>query len=159
MGADGRCVDRCGHAATDPQPSGAEIYCSGSYDGSGTMNEGERVAALTSAELRDFRRLAGFMVPASSEYGVPGADDEIIFADIVRSLGRDTSAVRAALASLHKIAEGDFCGLDETKAELAAMTLLSDAGPIVTAVGRTVLQCYYRDDRVVQALGLETVPP
>jgi len=123
------------------------------------MNEGERVAALTSAEFRDFRRLAGFMVPASSEYGVPGADDEIIFADIVRSLGRDTSAVRAALASLHKIAEGDFCGLDETKAELAAMTLLSDAGPIVTAVGRTVLQCYYRDDRVVQALGLETVPP
>jgi len=46
-------------------------------------------AELTTAELRDLRRLAGFMVPASAEYGVPAADDEAIFADIVRSLGRD----------------------------------------------------------------------
>ena len=37
------------------------------------------------------------MVPASAEYGVPGADDEAIFADIVRSLGRDRDAVRNAL--------------------------------------------------------------
>ena len=44
-------------------------------------------AELTTAELRDLRRLAAFMVPASAEYGVPGADDETIFADIVRSLG------------------------------------------------------------------------
>ena len=33
-------------------------------------------AELTPAELRDLRRLAAFMVPASAEYGVPGADDE-----------------------------------------------------------------------------------
>jgi hypothetical protein len=46
-------------------------------------------AELTPAELRDPRRLAAFMVPASAEYRVPGADDEETFADIVRSLGRD----------------------------------------------------------------------
>ena len=54
------------------------------------------------------RRLAGFMVPASAEYGVPGADDEAIFADIVRSLGRDERDVRKALAMLREIAGGDF---------------------------------------------------
>jgi hypothetical protein len=54
---------------------------------------------LTTAELRDFRRLAGSMVPASAEYGVPGADDEAIFADIIHSLGRDKNAVRKALAA------------------------------------------------------------
>jgi hypothetical protein len=71
-------------------------------------------AELTTAELRDLRRLAGFMVPASAEYGVPGADDEAIFADIVRSLGRDKSAVRNALAMLREIAGGDFTvGRDE----------------------------------------------
>jgi hypothetical protein len=89
---------------------------------------------LTSTERRDLRRLAGFMVPASVEYGVPGANDEAIFADIVRSLGRDRNDVRASLAILREIAGGDFVGLADAKAEAAAMTLLGrgrsdDRGP------------------------------
>ena len=47
---------------------------------------------LSEAQRRDLRLIAGFMVPASEEYGVPGADDAAIFADIVRSLGRDRAA-------------------------------------------------------------------
>ena len=89
-------------------------------------------AELTSAELADLRRLAAVMVPASAEYGVPGANDEVIFADIVRSLGRDRNAVRKALAILREIAGGDFTGLDEAKAEAAAMTPLSREDPVVT---------------------------
>jgi len=114
---------------------------------------------LTPAEQRDLRRLAGFMVPASVEYDVPGADDAVIFADIVRSLGRDLNAVRQALAMLRAIAGGDFAALDDTKAEAAAMTLLGEEGPVITALGRAVLQCYYRDDRVFRALGLEPRAP
>jgi len=116
-------------------------------------------AELTSAEWRDLRRLAAFMVPASAEYGVPGADDEAIFADIVRSLGRDRNEIRKALAMLREIAGGDFAGLDEATAEAAAMTLLSREGPVLTALGRAVLQCYYRDDRVMRALGIEPRAP
>jgi hypothetical protein len=116
-------------------------------------------AELTPAELRDLRRLTGFMVPASGEYGVPGADDAAIFADIVRSLDRDRDAVRAALVMLREIACNDFAGLDESKAEAAAMTLLSRDGPTMAALGRAVLQCYYRDDCVMRALGLEPRPP
>jgi hypothetical protein len=59
-------------------------------------------AELTRTELRDLCRLAGFMVPASAGFGVPGANDDAIFADIVRSLGRDWDAVRAALAAAKK---------------------------------------------------------
>ncbi len=55
---------------------------------------------LTTAELRNLRRLAGFMIPADAGHGVPGADDEIIFADIVRSLDRDLQAIRAGSATL-----------------------------------------------------------
>ena len=114
---------------------------------------------LTPAELWDLRRLIGFMVPSSADYRVPGANDGAIFADIVRSLGRDQSAVRTALAVLREMAGGDFAAIDEAEAEATAMALLRREGPEVTAVGRAVLQCYYRDERVIRSLGLEPGPP
>jgi hypothetical protein len=119
----------------------------------------DRGTQLTPAELCDLRRLAGYMVPASAEYRVPGADDEAIFGDIVRSLGRDRSAVRKILAMLCEMAGGDFSGLDDAKAEAMALALLARGGSDMTALGRAVLQCYYRDDRVFIALGLEPRPP
>jgi hypothetical protein len=114
---------------------------------------------LTLTDLRDLRRLAGFMIPAAAEYGVPGADDETIFADIVRSLGRDQSDVRKALATLQELAGEDYAALPDGEAEAMAMTLLRRELPEITALGRAVLQCYYRDDRVVRSLGLEPRPP
>ena len=114
---------------------------------------------LTATERRDLRRLVGFMVPASAEYGVPGADDETIFADIVDSLGRDQDDVRKALAMLRDMTDGDFAALDDAKAEAAAMLLLSHEGPVSIALGRAVLQCYYRDDRVMRAVGREPRSP
>ena len=90
---------------------------------------------------------------------MPGADDAAIFADIVRSLGRDRNDVRKALTLLREIAGGDFAAIGEAEAEAAAMTLLGRQGPEITALGRAVLQCYYRDDRVIGSLGLEPGPP
>ena len=101
----------------------------------------------------------GFMVPSSTDYRAPGANDGAIFADIVRSLGRDQSAVREALAMLREMAGGDFAALDEAEAETTAMALLRREGPEITALGRAVLQCYYRDERVIRSLGLEPGPP
>ncbi len=46
---------------------------------------------LSPGETSDLQRLAGIMLPASDEYAVPPADDAIIFADILGSLGRDTA--------------------------------------------------------------------
>lgn len=110
---------------------------------------------LTTRELRNLRRLAGFMVPADVEYGVPGADDETIFADIILSLGRDAQAVRTALAMLQEIAGLRSLDIDEA----AAMALLGRDDPVVKALGRAVLQCYCRDDRVLRSLGIEPVAP
>jgi hypothetical protein len=59
------------------------LHRSQPHDGHGAMSAVEDPGTkLTPAEWRDLRRLAAFMVPASAEYGVPGADDEAIFADI-----------------------------------------------------------------------------
>src|SRR6202012_3024033 len=114
---------------------------------------------LTPTELRDLRYLAGIMIPISEEYAVPGADDEAIFAEIVRSLGRDKSAVKAALAILREIAHGDFSDLNMASAQAAAMSLLARDAAEVVALGRAVLQCYYRDDRVMRSLGVEAIAP
>jgi hypothetical protein len=116
-------------------------------------------AELTTNESRNLRRLASFMVPADAAYGVPGADDETIFADIVHSLGRDAQAVRTALATLREIAGEDFHSMDAEQAEAAAMDLLGRDDPAVKALGRAVLQCYYRDDRVLRSLGIEPLAP
>jgi hypothetical protein len=43
--------------------------------------------------------------------------------------------------------------------EAAAMALLSRDDPVMKALGRAVLQCYYRDDRVLHGLGIEPVAP
>ncbi len=114
---------------------------------------------LSPAESRDLRRIAGIMIPASAEFGVPGADDPLIFADIARSLGRDIGDVRAALAALSVLAGCAFADLDDQRAASVAEVFLARADRAVATLGRTILQCYYRDDRVVRALGQEPRPP
>jgi hypothetical protein len=109
---------------------------------------------LTEAELRDLRCVAGLMVPASGRFGVPGADDRAVFADIVASLGRDTALVRQALGALAGIA-----AMAAPEQQAAAASFRSAGGPALAALHRAVLQCYYRDDRVVRSLGLEPRPP
>jgi hypothetical protein len=110
---------------------------------------------LSTAEVAVLRRVAGIMIPANHAFGVPGADDPMIFADIVRSLGRDTADVRTALIALG----AGFRELDETEAEAAAGVVLGRDDRVSAALGRAVLQCYYRDDRVLEALGLEARAP
>ncbi len=121
------------------------------------QNESENV--LSPPELRDLQCVAGMMIPASSEYGVPGADDAVIFADIVKSLGRDLNDVRHALATLAEMAGGAFADRDAARRYAVAEAFRARGGPQVAALSRAVLQCYYRDDRVVSSLGLEPRPP
>ena len=116
-------------------------------------------SGLSTRDLRDLRRLAGFMVPADIDCGVPGADDELIFADIIRSLGRDAQAVHRALKVLQEIAGQELDNLAPERAEMAMSTLLNLDDPVVKALGRAVLQCYYRDDRVLHGLAIEPLPP
>lgn len=116
-------------------------------------------AALSSSEAQNLRRVAGMMIPASTEYGVPGADDALIFSDILRSLGRDVADVREALGALTQLAHGCFAGLDDTSAESVLQRFLASGGAAAAVLGRVILQCYYRDDRVLHSLGVEPRAP
>lgn len=114
---------------------------------------------LTQTERDDLRAIAGVIVPASAEHDVPGADDPAIQADMLATLGRDTEPVREALAQLTRLAGGAFTALDPARRGDVAGELRARGGAAVATLARVVLQCYYRDDRVVRSLGLEPRPP
>jgi hypothetical protein len=114
---------------------------------------------LTSAQRDDLRIIAGLIIPASQEFDVPGADDPAIQADIVATLGRDMVLVRDALDQLADLAGAPLADLDPTRREAVAVELRAKGGAAVATLTRVVLQCYYRDDRVVLSLGLEPRPP
>jgi len=121
--------------------------------------QSESETGLSPVQSRDFRRLAGIMIPASEAFAIPGADDAAIFDDILHSLGRDRDDVRAALTRLADLSGGSFAELDPARQEAVAEAFLSGNTPEITTLGRVVLQCYYRDDRVMRSLGLDPRPP
>jgi len=115
--------------------------------------------ALSAAEHRDLSDIAGTMIPASAAWGVPGADDPAILADIVKSLGRDLSLVREALGAIGAKSGGAFATLDCDQREALINAYYKTGGAAAVPLGRVVLAAYYRDDRVLLALGLEARAP
>jgi hypothetical protein len=115
--------------------------------------------ALTPAQRDDLRTVAAMIIPASAEYKVPGADDAKIQADILATLGRDTKRVMEALDHLARLAGRPLAELDPARRVAVAKEFRSSGGASAATLTRVVLQCYYRDDRVVHSLGLELRPP
>lgn len=115
--------------------------------------------ALSPDQTRALRAFAGTMIPASAEHGVPGADDDLIFADMTRDLGRDHADVVAALARLDALAGGAFADLAADRRLAVANQWRAEGGPAFQGLTRVVLLAYYRDDRVMRSLGQEPRPP
>ena len=114
---------------------------------------------LTSAQRDNLHTVAAMIVPASDEYKVPGADDPAIQADILTTLGRDTKLVAAALDHLARLAGQPFAELDAARRDAVAQEFRSSGGAAAATLVRVVLQCYYRDDRVLRSLGIELRAP
>lgn len=100
---------------------------------------------LTPAECATLREAAGLMIPADPSLGMPAANDPLILTDIEKSIGRDLAPVRQALA-------GFAPGRDIND-------WYASGGLATRALGRVVLAAYYRDDRVLRALGHEARAP
>jgi hypothetical protein len=115
--------------------------------------------SLSTEQARDLRALAGAIVPPSAAYGVPGADDELIFKDILRSLERDHDDICRALAHLAALSGGAFADLAQERRTEVAANFREVGGAPLSALVRVVLLCYYRDDRVMRSLGQEPRPP
>lgn len=114
---------------------------------------------LTAAQRDDLRNLAAMIVPASDAYKVPGADDPAIQADMLATLGRDTVQVREGLDHLARLAGKRLADLDPARRDAVAQEFRTSGGGAAATLVRVVLQCYYRDDRVLRSLGLELRAP
>jgi len=107
----------------------------------------------------ELRNVCDAMIPAVSPQRLPAASDPAIFADIIRSIGRDLPLIRTALAEIDKRASGSFAALDRERREALINDWSAAGGAAARALGRVVLSAYYRDDRVLRALGHEARAP
>jgi hypothetical protein len=119
----------------------------------------ESQSAFSSAELRALGEIVGAMIPGEAGRAMPGADDPEILADIARSAGRDGPLIRTALAEIDSGAGGAFASLDAPRREALINDWYAAGSPAAAALGRMVLSAYYRDDRVLQAIGHEARAP
>jgi hypothetical protein len=99
------------------------------------------------------------MIPESSEYNVPGADDPAIQADILATLGRDTAQVSVALNHIARLAGRPLARLEDVKRDAVVQEFRTSGGAPAATLARVILQCYYRDDRVLRSLGIELRAP
>ena len=130
-------------------------------------------------QQRALLALASAIIPASEEYGVPGADDPSIAADILATAKRFHEPIAAALAMEDDLANAkygaDFLDLraSDRKALVEGANTPGffddvewtfDAARKAQMAGQRTLvsivaQCYYRDDRVMRSLDMEPRSP
>ncbi len=103
-------------------------------------------ASFTGEEQDALARIAGLIIPASAEFGIPGADDPTIFADLVATAAPHRGQLHTALAA--------FDPEDDNGTEFR--TAFPQAAGLIQSL---VVQCYYRDDRVMRSLDMEVRPP
>ena len=101
---------------------------------------------LTADQRRSLRCLAEIMIPANAEYGVPGAGDDAIFAEILRNLGRDAEHVVTLVLTLDEIAGGVFVDMEAARRCLdglpvcdgTVVSLRTAVTPLGSALSKTV---------------------
>lgn len=106
-------------------------------------------------------RLAELMIPA--EDGLPSAADAPILVNILTRLGERADAANAGLALVVSIsadlAGASFLTLPATEQVTVVARLRAECPGFVSLFESAVAACYYRDDRVLRALGLPARAP
>ena len=106
---------------------------------------------------------AALMIPAEPTQGLPAADDAIIFAEILRTLSGYREQMAQLLSLVHRLFdEHDLTPskrLDEATRNVVTLTLSQSSDVAVATFVGVVIQCYYRDDRVMARLGMPPRAP
>lgn len=111
------------------------------------------------AQRETLRAIAVAMIPASEEFHLPGADDPLIFDDILASTGRDTEALAGALSMLHSAVSGELSALRSAGPGTVLERFRTENRATAAILELAISQCYYRDDRVMRAIGMEPRAP
>ncbi|MDF1777380.1 MAG: hypothetical protein P1V13_15195 [Rhizobiaceae bacterium] len=114
---------------------------------------------LSHSERKTLRCVVGHMIPLSLEFGVPGADDPDIFADILRSIDRDRDAIGEALRMIDTLAHGRLIDLPRTEQARCLLDFRNEHKTLAGVLEAAAARCYYRDDRVMASINMEARPP
>lgn len=115
------------------------------------MSDTQATAPLSPGEQDRLREIVAMIVPASDQYDMPGADDPAIFPGIVEAAEARVAETRAAIAAVDAL--GDLA------AEALGAALQKTAPEAAAHLQVITTECYYRDPRVLAAIGVEARPP
>lgn len=105
------------------------------------------MSAFDADQKQALSRLAALIIPASAVHDVPGADDPAILSDLLATAAPHVDALRVALAAFDADAPDPGGAFRATWPEVADL------------LQTLVVQCYYRDPRVMRALGMDARAP
>ncbi|MBT3789167.1 MAG: hypothetical protein HOC33_12570 [Alphaproteobacteria bacterium] len=118
---------------------------------------------LSDSDIRDLKILAAMIVPASKDYDLPGADDPLIFDDILAAAAPHSATIASAVQALNTIARDlqatGFADLAVEQQETSADTFRKHHAAEAELLEALTVQCYYRDERVKNNLDMDTRPP
>lgn len=122
------------------------------------MDTPPNTASTFNAAQREVLGLvAGAIIPADPVRGLPGADDPAIVDDILASAGRDAEDLRRTLDLLAEKGRGSALQ-DASEGSVLAM-FRRDHPAFAGVLSLVIAKCYYRDTRVMVAIGMEPRAP
>lgn len=118
------------------------------------------VSNLSAAQVECIACIAGHMIPASPEFGVPAANDPAILADLISIIDhRDHAAIAGVVADVDEAAGGSLCALPAGDQIALLARLRAEHPGFFASIESVVARAYYRDDRVLRSIGVEVRPP
>ncbi len=114
---------------------------------------------LSNAQVDCLGCIAGHMIPASVEFGMPAANDPAILADMVSIVDRDHAALVSVLADVDEAAGGQLCQMSREGQAALLNRLRTERPGFFAVVENIVARAYYRDSRVLRSIGMDVRPP
>ena len=125
------------------------------------MNEKIIATEKFDAQLRrTLVALLDTMIPANEEFNAPSAGTEEIVSDVEKSMsGNSPAVVSEMLIRLNEQSSERFEDLDADERWHTFSELQRTDGHALRTLGGILLQCYYRNDEVLESLGMEARSP
>lgn len=127
------------------------------------QKRGHQLQPLSPEETAILHAIAETVIPASSQYDLPSAGDKTIFSDILATCTNSRSELHTALSVLddvaYQAAGTGFAALTSTLMLRVGEAFRKNHPQQAMVLETLIVQCYYRDDRVMHSLGMEARAP
>jgi thioredoxin reductase len=120
-------------------------------------------AALSAAQQATFEKILTLIIPPSDDGRLPGAASYDVWGHIEAHAGAATAKIRTELDAVEALAAERvgvaFAELDEADAHAVVEELRRADRKFMAHLARQTAACYYQQDEVLVAIGMEPRPP